>query len=47
MVEEDEENQGYLTYEKILLTELLLFINRNMEKFDEQQDIMQPTKQNV
>lgn len=38
MVEEDRRKpKGYLTYEKILLTELLLFINRNMEKFDEQQ----------
>ncbi|HZK26197.1 MAG TPA: AraC family transcriptional regulator [Thermoclostridium sp.] len=38
MVEEDRKKpKGYLTYEKILLTELLLFINRNMEKFEEQQ----------
>lgn len=29
--------KGYRTYEKILLTELLLFINRNMDKFDEQE----------
>jgi len=38
MLEEDRKRQkGFLTYEKILLTELLLFINRNMDKFDEQE----------
>lgn len=37
MLEEDKKKQkGYLTYQKILLTELLLFINRNMDKFNEQ-----------
>lgn len=38
MLEEDRKKQkGYLTYERILLTELLLFINRNMGKFNEQE----------
>ncbi|NLM10117.1 MAG: AraC family transcriptional regulator [Clostridiaceae bacterium] len=38
MLEEDRKKQkGYLTYLKILLTELLLFINRNMDKFKEQE----------
>ncbi|NLX77285.1 MAG: AraC family transcriptional regulator [Clostridiaceae bacterium] len=36
MLEEDKKRQkGYLMYEKILLAELLLFINRNMDRFRE------------
>lgn len=36
MMEENKKKpKGYLTYEKILLIELLLFINRNMDRLDE------------
>lgn len=36
MVDESKRKQkGYMTYQRVLLTELLLFINRHMEQYDQ------------